>query len=90
MTGAGFVGFYLRKIREVLSLRSAVHDIRRLRGRMGVVKSGIRSGGVGVVLVASDLWTAVSDGEINEGERVRVVGTEGIKLRVERVDEDGN
>ncbi len=90
LTGAGFVGFYLRKIREVLSLRSAAHDIRRLRGRMGVVKSGIRPGGVGVVLVASDLWTAVSDEEINEGERVRVVGTEGIKLRVERVDEDGN
>ena len=39
----------------------------------------------GEVLVRGELWSAVASGPgIGVGERVRVVGVEGLKLRVER------
>ena len=57
----GFLGFYLHKIREVVMKGKSPLDIEMLIGKKGIVKEEIRPGKVGVVLVESDLWSAVSD-----------------------------
>ena len=43
----------------------------------------------GTVRLASEVWTAVADDnqEIGTGERVRVVGMEGLALRVSKLRE---
>jgi membrane-bound serine protease (ClpP class) len=54
-----------------------------LLSEVGEVKTAIDP--EGEVLVRGELWTAVANGPgIGVGERVRVVGVEGLKLRVER------
>jgi len=54
-----------------------------LLSEVGEVKTAIDP--EGAVLVRGELWTAVANGPgIGVGERVRVVGVEGLKLRVER------
>ena len=54
-----------------------------LLSEVGEVKTAIDP--EGEVLVRGELWTAVASGPgIGVGERVRVVGVEGLKLRVER------
>ncbi|HDM92334.1 MAG TPA: hypothetical protein ENG69_02955 [Candidatus Korarchaeota archaeon] len=80
--GSGIVGFYLYKIRQTLKLKPTWGDLSQLVGKTGVVRKAIRPGSEGVVLVGSELWTAVSEEELEEGERVKVVGVEGFRLIV--------
>lgn len=80
----GFLGFYLHKIREVVMKGKSPLDIEMLIGKKGIVKEEIRPGKVGVVLVESDLWSAVSDEVIRVGEEVIVVGIEGVILKVKK------
>jgi len=81
----GFLGFYLHKIREVVMKGKSPLDIDMLVGKKGVVKEEIRPGKVGVVLVESDLWSAISDQVIKVGEEVVVVGIEGVVLKVKKI-----
>ncbi len=81
---AGIVGFYLYKIREALERRPSVLDPSLLIGKEGVVKVSVGPGREGVVLIGSELWTAVSDEDIDEGEKARVVSIEGFKVKVVR------
>lgn len=83
---SGLVGFYLYKIRQVLSRRRSPLSPESIIGRRGVVKVTIELGKEGVVLVGSELWTAYSDSDevIREGERVKVVGIDGFKVKVVR------
>ncbi len=81
---SGLVGFYLYKIRESLKGKSAIPLPKDMVGKEGVVKTKVTPQG-GVVLIGSELWTAFSDEEIEEGARVRVVDVQGFKLKVERV-----
>jgi membrane-bound serine protease (ClpP class) len=86
-TLAGLAGLYIHKIKEILGLRSAVHDLRRLIGSVGEVRVEITPSKSGVVFLASDLWTATSRKEIKAGERVKVIGLDGLKLIVEKIEE---
>ena len=54
-------------------------------GRVGTVTADLAP--TGMVQVASELWTAVSDNDevIRAGERVEVVSLEELTLRVSRV-----
>ncbi len=81
---SGLVGFYLYKIREILSKRTSPLSPENVIGKTGVVKVAIRPDRDGVVLVGSELWTAVSNESIEEGERVRIVDIEGFKVKVVR------
>ncbi len=81
---SGLVGFYLYKIRQVLARKTSPLNPENLIGRTGVVKVAVGPGREGVVLVGSELWTAISDEEIEEGARVRIVGIEGFKVKVVR------
>jgi membrane-bound serine protease (ClpP class) len=56
-----------------------------LVGRTGLATSDL--GPAGTVSVDSEAWSAVSErGLIRHGERVRVLGVEGVRLRVARAD----
>lgn len=80
----GIAGFYLHKIREVLMKKSSPLNMDVLVGKVGYAKTRIEPDKPGVVLVMSDYWTAYSDEVIEEGERIIVVGVDGLKLRVVR------
>lgn len=62
--------------------RRPVSGREALVGRVGVAKTDLD--GQGLVLVAGEDWTAESDEPVRAGERVRVVGVEGLRLRVRR------
>ncbi len=81
---SGLIGFYLYKIREILAKRTSPLSPENIIGKTGIVKVAIRPDKEGVVLVGSELWTAFSDESIDEGERVRIVGIEGFKVKVVR------
>jgi len=53
-----------------------------LVGRVGVAKTDVD--GQGLVLVGGEDWSAESDEPVRAGERVRVVGVEGLRLRVRK------
>lgn len=50
---------------------------------VGEARTAIDSGG-GQILVHGELWSAVSDEKIKKGDRAKVVGVEGLVLRVEK------
>jgi len=69
-------------------LRPAV-GTERLIGATGVVKSDCTP--VGTVQVKGELWSCVAEGEhLTAGDSVRVVGMEGLMLRVRKVESSGN
>jgi len=79
-----FFGFALGALWRVRRLPPGM-ETRNLVGAEGVVTTALTPRGV--VQVASERWTAQSTaGAVPEGARVRVVGTEGITLRVAPVD----
>ena len=81
-----FSGFVVKTALR-LRRRRAVSGAERLLGREGRAVTTLAPRGV--VQVAAEEWTALSTaGRIPRGARVRVVGIEGLKLRVERVEEE--
>ncbi len=53
-----------------------------LVGRVGVAKTDLEP--FGTVLVAGEDWTAEAEEPVRAGQRVRVVGVEGLRLRVRK------
>jgi len=45
------------------------------------------AGGKGKVVVHGEIWDALGDGDIKEGDTVRVVGVKGLKLKVSKVSD---
>jgi len=78
------VGFYLRKIREVLKRKKSMLDLSQLIGKRGIAKTDISPSKPGIVHVLSDYWTAYSNEEIKEGESIIVVRVEGLKVYVKK------
>lgn len=85
MIVTGIIGFYLHKIREVILKKRSFLDLDLLIGEEGIAKSNISPNKAGVVLVKSDYWTAYSDDEVKEGDKVRVMKVDGIKLYVKKI-----
>jgi membrane-bound serine protease (ClpP class) len=79
----GLLAVIIMKGAEALRLRAPSLE-ERLVGKMGIARTAITPQG-GVVLVESELWSAVSSEEIPPGSAVRVVGVDGLTLRVERL-----
>ncbi len=65
-------------------MRKPATGFEGLIGQVGVVRTPVDPDGQ--VFVRGEIWRAVSDGgRIGEGERVRIVGVDGLTLRVTRV-----
>jgi len=82
---ASLVGFYLHKIKQSLSLKEMLLDPKKLIGEEGIVRRKIPAGGTGIVLVRSELWSATSEEEIEEGSRVKVIDISGLRLIVKKI-----
>ncbi len=65
-------------------MRKPATGFEGLIGQVGVVRTPVDPDGQ--VFVRGEIWRAVSDGgRLGEGERVRIVGVDGLTLRVTRV-----
>jgi membrane-bound serine protease (ClpP class) len=84
LVALGSLVFFTGAVAAVLRsqrLRAKV-DAGSIVGQRGVVTAPIDP--VGTVQVQSELWTAVSETSLSEGEEVQVVALEGLRLRVQR------
>jgi membrane-bound serine protease (ClpP class) len=84
---AVLVGFFLVVVTAVLSSRrrKVVTGREGLLGAPGVVRRELAPSREGIVLVQGELWQAVApDGRLAVGERVVVLGIEGLLLTVRR------
>lgn len=61
-------------------------NTERLIGLKAKVTEDIGSHKIGNINVKGEVWKAVSDEEISEGEEVEITGIEGVKLKVKRPD----
>jgi len=52
-------------------------------GEVGVARGRLAPGGT--VLVRGEYWTAESEEAVDDGERVQVIGVDGLRLRVRRL-----
>jgi membrane-bound serine protease (ClpP class) len=80
--------FFLFVVRSALQLRRrrVVSRDEHLVGREGTVVRDL--GPIGIVQVASEEWTAEAvRGTPKQGDRVRVVAMEGLRLKVEPAEE---
>lgn len=79
-------GFFMLVAPAALRARRlpVVSGVDRLIGTEGVVASDLKPSGT--VHVGSELWSAESiSGEVKEGERIRVVSVDGLRLKVEPI-----
>ncbi len=59
-----------------------------LSGKQGIVTKKIDSdNSTGQVKVKGELWSAISDKDIEKDAKVRILGVDGVKLKVEKIDE---
>lgn len=80
LSTAVFFGLVIRAV--VRAQRSPASNVQDLVGREALVVRDIDP--EGVVLLAAEEWTAVSDeGPISKGAHVRVAGVDGLRLTVE-------
>lgn len=83
-------GLYWLVTVRILQAESAPpsHDLGRLMGQTGEVKSRITPDESGSVQILGELWTARSSSTLEDGEIARVVGRMGFVLEVEPLDEE--
>ena len=74
----GYLVFKSQKRRPTLGLEG-------LLGEIGEVKVALNP--AGKIFVHGEYWNAEGDGEVGAGEKVRVVGVEGMTLKVQRLSE---
>jgi membrane-bound serine protease (ClpP class) len=83
LLSAGFLWVIATKTLDV-HLRQPTHDLGRLLGATGVARTEVHA--EGTVFVNMEDWSAQSEAPIPAGDRVRVVGREGLVLTVESAD----
>jgi membrane-bound serine protease (ClpP class) len=84
---AAAAGFFLVVVRAAIRMRKSAVEMRdeTLVGMEGIVVHDLAP--TGVVKIASEEWTAEAvRGALIRGDRVRVVATDGLKLKVEPAD----
>ena len=60
-------------------------------GKIGKAIENIPKGGEGYVMIEGELWKAIAEEPISEGDKVIVTKMEGLKLRVKRyIENDKN
>jgi membrane-bound serine protease (ClpP class) len=57
-----------------------------LIGNIGIVRTRALPGEKGVALVSSEDWSVVSDQKLEPGDKVKVIGADGVVLKVEKVN----
>jgi len=58
-------------------------------GKIGKAIENIPKGGEGYVMIEGELWKAIAEEPVTEGDKVIVTRMEGLKLRVKKYSENG-
>lgn len=72
---------------KLLVKRKEKTNLDRVVGMIGIVTDEIKKNKSGEVKVDGKLWTAISDKKIKVDSTVKVLEIDGVKLKVEEVDE---
>ena len=66
-------------------------NVYSIIGKEGIVLESIDNlNSTGKVKVSGELWTAISDSNIEKGETIKVLSINGVKLKVEKINEVSN
>ena len=76
--------FLRRSLRDRLLVITHKTNIDKLKGAKGVVVKKIEIDKAGQVKVDNEIWRAMSEEKIEEGERITVEGIEGVSLKVKK------
>ncbi len=76
-----FIALIIYKASQTLRMKTLSLE-EKLIGKTGYAKTGITPGKRGVVYVEGEDWTAESDDEIREGQRIIVEAVRGLILKV--------
>ena len=84
LSNGAFFAFIVGKALQAQRIPLAM-GMSTLVGKIGEARTDLKP--EGTVYVASELWTAeAQDGNISTGQRVQVIGVDGVKLLVKRKD----
>lgn len=59
-------------------------NTERLIGLNGEAMEDIGQKNIGAISIKGEVWKAISDEEISKGEEVKIIGIDGVKLKVEK------
>ena len=76
-----------KQLIKLMGKKDIKTNLDRVVGMTGIVTSDISKNAPGSVKVDGKEWTAFSDKKISASSTVRVLNIEGVKLKVEEVDD---
>ena len=78
--------FFIIVITKVIQVhkRKPVSGKEGIIGEIGIARNDIDSKG-GTVFIHGEIWQAISEEKIKKGEKVEVIGVEGLKLKVKKL-----
>lgn len=74
-------------LERILKSRQVKTNLDRVEGMTGIVTGEITKKGFGEVKVDGKLWTAYADKKIKINTMVKILKIDGVKLKVEEVEE---
>ena len=87
--GVSLTTFILTKpfVKKLKMFSVVPTNVDRVIGQVGIVTKKIDSDHYGEVKVLGTVWTAVSNSDISEGVKVKVLSIDGVKLVVEKEED---
>lgn len=76
-----------KKIYKKIKVNNASTNFDRIIGMKGIVIKDINKDNIGEVKVDGKVWSAYSDTNISEGEIVKVLSINSVKIKVEKWEE---
>ena len=89
--GAVVIGsLYLYKVRETLMHRPPTINPKAIIGKQGTMKTDLAAGGLATAIVSAEEWTVTSSTDLAKGTIIIVKDLQGLKLIVEKKEEQQN
>lgn len=74
-------------INKILKINKQKTNLDRVIGMQGIVTEKITKNSPGEVKVDGKKWTAISDKNISVNSNVKILGIDGVKLKVEKLED---
>lgn len=79
-----FIIFTRPLVIKFIKTEDKASNVSALIGQHGIALSSIKPLTLGQVKVNGEIWTAISDEEIDPDTRIEVIGIDGVKLKVKK------
>ncbi len=73
-------------VMKFIKSNDTVSNVKALIGQHGMTLTSVSPLHYGQVKVNGEIWTAVSEEDIDDDTRIEVTGIDGVKLRVKKAD----